>query len=66
MTLEYIRKGLIRRTLLAMPLRNTIMFESVPNLSDNTKAVFDEMIRRNLNKKYKKEIAFCEKVCYTV
>ena len=53
MTLEYIRKGLIRRTLLAMPLRNTIMFESVPNLSDNTKAVFDEMIRRNMNQKYK-------------
>ena len=53
MTFEYIRKGLIRRTLLAMPLRNTIMFESVPNLSDNTKAVFDEMVRRNMNQKYK-------------
>lgn len=35
------------------PLQNTIIFESAPALSDNTKAVFDEMIRRGINKKYK-------------
>lgn len=34
------------------PQKNIIMFESVPDFSDNTKAVFDEMIRRGLNKKY--------------
>lgn len=35
-----------------LPKKNWIIFESIPDLSDNTKAVFDEMIRRNLNKKY--------------
>jgi len=35
-----------------LPKKNWIVFESVPDLSDNTKAVFDEMIRRKLNKKY--------------
>lgn len=32
---------------------NYIVLESKPDLSDNTRAVFDEMIRRGLNKKYK-------------
>lgn len=30
-----------------------IVLESIPDISDNTKAVFDEMIRRGLNKKYR-------------
>ncbi len=30
-----------------------IIFESVPDCSDNSKAVFDEMLKRGLNKKYK-------------
>lgn len=34
-------------------LKNVIIFESTPDLSDNTKAVFDEMLLRKLNKKYK-------------
>lgn len=38
---------------LFMPLRNVILFESAPDYSDNTRAVFDEMLRRGLNKKYK-------------
>ena len=32
--------------------RPIILFESVPNLSDNTKAVYDEMVRRGLNQRY--------------
>ncbi len=36
-----------------IPTNKTIVFESCPNLSDNTKAVFDEMIRRGINSKYK-------------
>lgn len=36
-----------------VPLRNAIFFESIPDLSDNTKAVFDEMIRRGLNERCK-------------
>ena len=31
-------------------LRNIIVFESSPDLSDNTKAVFDEMLRRGINR----------------
>lgn len=34
-------------------LKNVIVFESKPDLSDNTRAVFDEMLRRGLNKQYK-------------
>ena len=30
-----------------------ILFESVPDMGDNTKAVFDEMVRRGVNKKYR-------------
>ena len=35
-----------------LPIKKTIIFESAPSYSDNTKAVFDEMVRRGLNKKY--------------
>ena len=33
--------------------KKCIVFESCPDVGDNPKAVFDEMIRRGLNKKYK-------------
>ena len=36
-----------------IPLRDTIIFESCPVYTDNTKAVFEEMVRRELYKKYK-------------
>lgn len=36
-----------------MPLKNIIVFESAPDYSDNTKYVFEELLRRNLNKNYK-------------
>lgn len=36
-----------------LPVQNIILFESVPDLSDNSKAVFDEMIRIGLNKEYR-------------
>lgn len=36
-----------------IPMRKTIVFESKPDFSDNTRAVFDEMIRRKINYKYK-------------
>ena len=31
-----------------IPLRDTIVFESCPVYTDNTKAVFEEMVRREL------------------
>lgn len=34
------------------PRKKIIVFESIPDFADNTKAVFDEMIRRGLNEKY--------------
>ena len=34
-------------------LKKAIVFESVPDLADNTKAVFDECVKRGLNKRYK-------------
>lgn len=34
-------------------IKNIILFESLPDYSDNTKAVFDEALRRGWNKKYK-------------
>lgn len=49
-------KKILNKLIKALPawtLRRFIVFESVPDCSDNTRAVFDEMIRRGLNKKYK-------------
>ncbi len=43
----------LKSKLQSKPLQNIIVFESVPDLSDNTKAVFDEFIRRGFNKRYK-------------
>lgn len=36
-----------------IPTGSRILFESCPDLSDNTKAVFDEFVARGLNNKYK-------------
>lgn len=49
-------RTIIKRVIVAfakMLPHNSIVFESIPDLSDNSKAVFDEMIRRGMNKKYK-------------
>ena len=35
-----------------MPVKNIILFESQPDFSDNTVAVFNEMLKRGLNEKY--------------
>lgn len=36
-----------------LPLKKSILFESNPDFADNTLPVYQEMIRRGLNKKYK-------------
>ena len=46
-------KNLKKWVLTNMPLSNVILFESAPVYTDNTKAVFEEMVRRKLYKKYK-------------
>lgn len=35
-----------------LPIKNLIYFNSIPDMSDNTKAVFDEMLSRGMNSKY--------------
>jgi len=53
MLVKAIRAILKKIFSICFPLRNLILFESIPDLSDNTKAVFDEMISRGMNNKYK-------------
>ena len=51
-----IKKGIqgLRKWILDhVPLKNHIVFESYPVYADNTKAVYDEMVRQGLHKKYK-------------
>jgi len=36
-----------------LPLKNYILLESFPDVSDNTLAVFEELLRRKVNEKYK-------------
>ena len=36
-----------------IPLKNYILFESLPDFQDSSRAVFEEMLKRNINKKYK-------------
>lgn len=49
---ELIKKSLFRFFSL-FPISNTIVFESAPVYADNTRAVFDEMVRRGLHRKYR-------------
>lgn len=35
------------------PLKNIILFESSPSYADNTRAVFNELLKRGINEKYK-------------
>lgn len=46
-------KTVVKKILFLFPTRNIIVFESVPDLADNTKPVFDELIKRGYNNKYK-------------
>lgn len=46
-------KRLLKKIIKKIPIGNYVMFESVPDLSDNTKSVFDEMLRRGINNKYR-------------
>lgn len=46
-------RNLFSKILNRLPLRNFILFESIPVYSDNTKYVFDELVNRGYNRKYK-------------
>ena len=46
-------KILIQKTMSIFPVQDIIMFESRPDCAGSVKAVFDELVRRNLNKRYK-------------
>lgn len=47
------RIGPILRLIGGLPGKKTIVFESMPDFSDNTRAVFEEMMSRGIDKKYK-------------
>lgn len=40
--------------------QNIIIFESIPDFSDNSRSVFDEMIKRGFNLKYKMVWIYCQ------
>lgn len=46
-------KGCYRAFWNIFPISNVILFESAPVYADNSRAVFDEMIRRGMQKKYR-------------
>ena len=46
-------KKSIEAVLNMFPLKDIIVLESLPDYSDNTRAVFNEMIKRGVNKEYK-------------
>ena len=46
-------KEAVKWTIAKLPGKKYIVFESKPDFSDNTRAVFDEMVRRGLDKTYK-------------
>lgn len=47
-----ILKKMIEKIIFRFPMKNMIILESLPDFSDNTRAVFDEMIKRGLNRNY--------------
>ncbi|MBC1814023.1 hypothetical protein HCA60_16120 [Listeria booriae] len=47
--LMYILVGLFR----LLPVKNMVLFESMSGFQDNSKALFEEMMRQRLNQKYK-------------
>lgn len=53
---KFLKKGMRKlycKLISMLPVGKYIIFESVPDLGDSTKPVFDEMIKRGLNQKYK-------------
>ena len=51
--MKKILKRIAKQMAKRLPVSNAIIFESAPDLSDNTKPVFDELIARGINEKYK-------------
>ena len=47
--IKSIAKGIVS----VFPVRNVIVLQTCPPFTDNTMAVFNEMLKRGLNKKYK-------------
>ncbi len=45
--------SLLKKVLSRLPLKNILFFESIPDLGDNAFPVFEEMIRRGMNRQYK-------------
>lgn len=50
--LKFIKK-IVKYIITKLPLQNIILLESYPDYTDNALAVFNELIKRKINKKYK-------------
>ncbi len=48
-----ILKKMIEKIIFRFPMKNMIILESLPDFSDNTRAVFDEMLARGMNRQYR-------------
>lgn len=48
-----IMKKWIEKIIFRFPMKDMIILESLPDFSDNTRAVFDEMIKRGLHERYR-------------
>ena len=51
--MKKIIKSILKKISVIIPLKNTILFESIPDFDCNTYPVFEEMLYQNLNEKYK-------------
>lgn len=52
MWLKNVTKKILRALFALVPIKNRILLESAPCYADNTRAVYDEMIRRGWNQTY--------------
>ena len=50
---DFLIDNILAKVFFLLPITDTIFIESVPNLSDSPKEIFDELLRRNFNEKYK-------------
>ena len=49
--MNFLKKA-AERVITLFPLKNIIIFESIPDYTDNTRAVFDELVRLGANRTY--------------
>ena len=51
--MQRVLKNIIKKLLFRLLPKDRVLFESYPDFSDNTRCVYDELVRKGYNKKYK-------------